>query len=67
LNVTRLRTQQLGDKYGTESSAPCIEVAVICPIVFVMVLIILITCPIQIRVTVDIELNEIILQWHCMG
>jgi hypothetical protein len=58
LNVTNLRTHQLSDSYGTESSAPRIEVplSAICPIFFVIVSI---AGPTECRVTVNIELIKL--------
>ena len=57
MNVTNLRTQQRSDSYGTESSAPRIEVAAICDLSNIFFVIVLIAGPTECRVTVNIELN----------
>ncbi len=66
MNVTNLRAQQLSDSYGTESIAPGIKVAVICNLskFFVMVLI---ASPTKCRVTVNIELNQILCKCFAMA
>jgi hypothetical protein len=56
LKITNLRTQQLSESYGTESSALCIEVTAICDLSNFFV-IVLISSPTECRVTLNIELN----------